>query len=478
MNDKKPNAEIALPSLLLPTDKPVLFMSVSIGWAIRNFFQTGIVEKLKPHFKVVALATPKARRSLCELGFDRGIKVLEIEVGEEPLAWKMFRQIKKKTYMEGRKSSTEAIWEKYHPRPPYQKIGGKAVKFVIRLGNAQRLYNWMDRLDLRINRDKRLANIFQKYRPVMFFATHATAYFEECLLRNAIAANVPAVFMILSWDHLSSKILLNQNLHSVFVWNNHTKQEILQTYLCYRSEQIKVTGIPQYDLYATKPSITYADWCHKYGLDPARRTILFSTMPQSRHEQQHIIIEELLKAIVSGKKLPFDLQVLIKCHPFDNFKGYDVFLDRYPVGIHRNSFELTQTQEDWIPAPSEIEASRDALYFSTLNINIFSTVTIEAAYFDKPVVHIAFDPQPIKNRVPCREYYNLDHFKPIVDTGATILVYNYEDMFDAINQSITQPELLAEQRKMLVKKYVGRNIGTASSAVALELNKICKDLKK
>lgn len=458
--------------------KPALAISISIGWAIRNFFQTGIVESLKSHFEVVALATPKAKRSLCELGFNHGIKIIEIEVGEEPLTWKLFRQLKKKIYMEGRQSSTEAIWEKYYPRPFYQKFGGKLIKSLIGLCNARPLYNGIDRLDLRMNKDRRLAHIFQEYRPVIFFATHATAYFEECLLRNAIGANVPSVFMILSWDHLSSKILLNQRLHSVFVWNNLTKQEVLKTYPLYRSEQIRVMGIPQYDLYAIKPNITYADWCGKYGLDPARRTILFSTMPQSRHEQQHIILEELLKTIMEDKRLPADLQVLIKCHPFDNFKGYDALLNHYPVGIHRNSFDITQTQEDWIPAPSEMEASRDALYFCIMNINIFSTVTIEAAYFDKPVVHIAFDPQPVKNRIPCHEYYNWDHFKPIVDTGATILVHNYEEMFNAIKQFISTPELLAEQRTLLVKKYIGREVGTASSAVTCELIRIYKDLEK
>jgi hypothetical protein len=393
------------------------------------------------------------------------------------LRWKLFRQLKKKIYMEGRQSATEAIGEKFFPRPFYQKIGGKVIKSVIGFLNAQRLYNSIDTLDLRINKDRRLAGIFQKYKPDIFFATHATSYFEECLLRNAIEANVPTVFMILSWDHLSSKITLNQNFHSIFVWNNYTKQEVLQTYPFYCSEQIKVTGIPQYDLYAKRPTITYADWCRKYGLDPARRTILFSTMPQSRHEQQHIIMEELLKTIIEGKKLPTDLQVLIKCHPFDNFKGYDALLNRYPVGIYRNSFDANETQEDWIPLPSEMESSRDALYFCTVNINIFSTVTIEAAYFDKPVVHIAFDPLPIENRIPCHAYYNWDHFKPIVDTHATILVKNYEEMYDAINKFISKPELLAEQRKLLVDKYIGKEVGTASEAVASELIRIHRHMK-
>jgi hypothetical protein len=460
----------------LPPTKPTLFISVSLGWAIRNFFQTGIVESLKSHFDIVVLASSKGARSLYSLGYHQGLKVLEIEVGEEPLVWKLFRQLKKKIYMEGRESATEAIWEKYHPRPLYQRVGGKAIKSFIKLLNVQRLYQKIDRLDSRINRDNRVKDIFGSNRPAMFFATHATAYFEECLLRNALDARVPTVFMILSWDHLSSKILLNQNLHSVLVWNTFTKQEILQTYPVYKPEQIKVVGIPQYDPYAVKPSITYADWCRKFALDASRRTILFSTMPQSRHEQQHIILEELLKAIIEGKKLPSDLQVLIKCHPFDNFKGYDELLGRYPVGIYRNTFDSSQTQEDWIPSPAEMEVSRDALYFCTLNINIFSTVTIEAAYFDKPVIHIAFDPLPIKDRIPCHEYYNWDHFKPIVDAGATILVHDYEELFDAINKFICRPELLAERRKMLVEKYVGREVGTASTAVTSELVRIYKDL--
>jgi hypothetical protein len=473
------NPDGCMPSTLnaAPSEKPVLFMSVSLGWAIRNFFQTGIVERLKSHFEVVVLASPQARRSLCELGFDQGIKVIEFDPGEEPLTWKLFRQLKKKIYMESRESATEAIWERYFPRPLYQRVGGRVIKSCIRLLNARRLYIWVDKLDSRINSDNRLSAVFGHYKPAIFFATHATAYFEECLLRNAIAANVPPVFMILSWDHLSSKILLNLHLHSLLVWNDHTKQEVLQTYPFYRSEQIRVTGIPQYDVYVKKPNLTYADWCRRYNLDPERRTILFSTMPQSRHEQQHIILEELLKAIAEGKRLPSDLQVLIKCHPFDNFEGYDELLGRYPVGIYRNSFDSSQTQDDWIPSAEEMEVSRDALYFCTININIFSTVTIEASYFDKPVVHIAFDPLPIKGRIPCHEYYNWDHFKPIVDVNATILVHGYEELFDAINQFMAKPALKARERKILVEKYIGRAVGTASDAVTSELIDICKRLE-
>lgn len=456
--------------------KPVLFISVSIGWVIRNFFQTGVADKLKAHFKIVVIATPKASKSIRLLGYHKDIHLIEADVDDEPISWKVLRQVRKKVYLESRNSSSERIWEKYYPRPMYQRIGSRILKGVMRFFDGTRLYKLLDDIDLKINRCCKFDEFFENYCPVMFFATAATSYFEECLLRNAVAAGVPTVFMILSWDHLSSKILLNRKLHSILVWNNHTKNEILQTYRYFRPGQIRVVGIPQYDLYALKPSITYSEWCRKYGLDPKRRTILFSTMPQSRHDQQHIIVEELLKAIVGGKKIPLGLQVLIKCHPFDNFRGYDLLLNRYPVGIYRNSFDVTQTQEDWVPTSSEIEASRDALFFCALNINIFSTVTIEAAYFDKPIVQIAFDPLPINNRIPCREYYNWDHFKPIVETAATTLVHDYDELFDAVNRSLTEPQRLAEQRKRLVDKYVGKTIGTAASCCACELVRLHEEI--
>jgi hypothetical protein len=452
-----------------PAAKPVLLMSVSIGWAIRNFFQTGIVEELRAHFDVRVLATPRAAEHLRELGCGCGIAVHPIDVGKEPFLWKLFRQARKKAYLEGRASATEAIWEKYSPRPWHQKAGSRLIKAALRLGHGQGLYGALERLDLKVNVDRRFAALFPRREPAIYFATHATTYFEECLLRNALASGLPVAFMILSWDHLSSKVFLNRHLDTILVWNPHTRRELLQTYPWYRPEQIKVVGIPQYDGYARPPDLSYGDWCRKYGLDPRRRTILFSTMPQSRHDQQHIILEALLREIDTGKKLPPDLQVLIKCHPFDTFPGYAVLTEKYHAGIHRSGLSERQDQEDWSPQASEIEASRDALYFCSLNINIFSTVTIEAAYFDKPIVHIAFDPQPVAGRIPCHEYYNWDHFRPIVQKGATLFARSYEELFDAIDCSLRDPGRLREQRQDLVRTFIGRRVGTASSAVVEEL---------
>ena len=449
--------------------RPVLAISISASLALRNFFQTDVIPQLQRHFEVVVLASPSLARTMAQLGYDALVPVHTVDPGSEPRSWQLLRQLKKKVYMEGRASATEAIWERYQIRPAYQKLGGWFVKRTIRLVNATRLYSWLERLDLAVNRDRRYRELLRELGVSVYFATHATSYWEEVLVRNAQAAGIPSVYMVLSWDHLSSKVLLHETFTRVLVWNTHTRDELLATYPAYRPEQIRVVGIPQYDAFADAPTMAYAEWCAQYGLDPARRTILFSTMPQMRHDQQHVIIERLLQAIQSGE-VPTDFQVLIKCHPFDAFPGYDALLGRYPVAIRRTQLAPGQPIEEWMPSPREVEESRDCLFFCSINVNIFSTVTIEAAWLDKPIIHIAYDPLPIgPGRIPCREYYEWEHFKHIVEKDASVLVQSHEELLEAVRRYAADPSHKQEGRRRVVRTYIGESMGQGARGVASAL---------
>jgi len=274
--------------------------------------------------------------------------------------------------------------------------------------------------------------------------------------------------MVLSWDHLSSKVILNKKYDRILVWNRLTKSEILRTYPSYIDDQVRIVGIPQYDIYKEKPELSYHQWCENYGLDSNKKTILFSTMPQVRHNQQHIIIERLLKAIVEGE-LPHDLQVLVKCHPFDNSDLYDGFPGKYPVAICKSTLKSGLPQEKWIPSEKETRVSRDCLYFCAMDINIFSTVTLEAAYFDKPVIHIAFDPMPVSGRIPCREYYNFEHFKNITRANAAKMVFTQEELYRAISNYLAHPEFQKKERQELLAQYLTIDPGSATDNVVREI---------
>ncbi len=438
----------------MPEEKPTIFISISIGWAVRNYFHTGIIDALSERYRIVVFTTKPISDALIRQGYGEIVELRIMGQEQEPRRWRLFRQLKKKIYMESRRCSTELIWEKYSRRPRYQRIGGWAIRRLTRFVPAVTLLHAVETLDFRINRDSALTGLFRRSRPLFLFATHASSFLEERLLRSAVRAGVPVHFMVLSWDHLSSKIIMSRRYHTVFVWNEITKREILETYPSYRPDQIKIVGAPQFDGYAQSPALNYDAWCRAWGLDPSRKTILFTTAPDVRHDQQHLIVQELGEHILRGDGVPRDLQIFLKCHPFDLNPNYEPLSRKYPVAVYRPSADIADPQENWIPSRDEMQIARDCLAFCCMNMNIFSTVTLEAALLDKPIIHIAFDPLPVVNRIPCREYYNFDHFKRVVDMDASLLVGGYDELFKAINTYLENPSHKAAQRKRLAETFL------------------------
>jgi hypothetical protein len=449
--------------------KPTILISMSVAWAIRNYLHTGIVDELLKFFNVVIVTTSKIRDRILEQGYGRGIIFESYDELVEPTLWKLMRELKKKIYMESRLCSTEELWERYRKRPIYQKLGGSVIKMLNKCIDGKRLLSAVEFADTKLNSDFVFKSLFNKYKPCLLFATHASHYFEESLVRAAWSNRVPAALMVLSWDHISSKIVLGNKYSRILVWNRWMKSEILDTYSCYKEDAIRVVGIPHFDIYASKPVCSYDSWCEKYKLNPKKKTITFFTMPQVRHSEQHIIIGQILKAIDDGRIRHRDVQLLIKYHPFDDMVVYSSLLNSKNVRMCATTLNGGGKQEEWYPRPDELEISRDCLYHSHITMNIFSTVTLEAAIFDKPIINIAYDITPPVNRIPCREYYNFAHFRDITNFSATKLVTSETELIDAINIYLANPRMDSENRKRLIAEYCGNVDGNSAMRVVEQL---------
>lgn len=82
----------------------------------------------------------------------------------------------------------------------------------------------------------------------------------------------------------------------------------------------------------------------------------------------------------------------------------------------------------------------------------------------------------MKNRVPCREYYDWDHFKHIVEKDATILVENYGQLYAAIRKFLADPTHKSAERRTLVRTYIGKPVGQSARAVADAVLEFARDI--
>jgi CDP-glycerol glycerophosphotransferase (TagB/SpsB family) len=448
-----------------------VFLTASTPWILRNFFHAGVVDKLLESAEVVVFTTPVLKTGLVRDGFDPKVTIVTAESRPEPFLWKVSRQLRKKLYMELRGAETEALWNKFGNRSLTQRVGGRAVAAATGVLAGRRTFRALTRADLILNRSSRFRELFTSRRPSVLFATGVNSHFEDSLLRSARTASVPVIYMPSGWDHLSTKVVLSDSYRAVLTWTDVQRDEAISTYPWLDSQNVRTVGIPQFDAYANRSAIDRGTWARRYGLDPTKKTIVYFSMPQVRHSDQHLIIEGIAEQIAAGSELPNDLQLLIKCHPFDDYSKYEGLVARFPhVRMHPTTLTPGGDPLTWLPSPGEIEAMRDSLTHADVTINIYSTVTIEAALFDKPIIHVAYDLRPLPpGRIPCAEYYNFTHFKPVVAYGASDLAYSQTQLYALIKDGLANPGKRRTQRRLLAADFCGPIDGRSGERVVEEV---------
>jgi len=88
---------------------------------------------------------------------------------------------------------------------------------------------------------------------------------------------------------------------------------------------------------------------------------------------------------------------------------------------------------------------------------------LEGCYFDKPVIHVAFDCPGQTNPIPCRKYYDFDHFRPIVELGCSTLAEDMASLLDAVAEAAKDPTLRQDGRRRVVDRYFGVARGSAGA---------------
>jgi CDP-glycerol glycerophosphotransferase (TagB/SpsB family) len=104
-------------------------------------------------------------------------------------------------------------------------------------------------------------------------------------------------------------------------------------------------------------------------------------------------------------------------------------------------------------------------------VNLSSTVAIDAAIFDRPIVNLDYDPEPgAPNQRLVKDVNHVwTHFKPIAESGGVWLVDDAAAMIEATRTYLAHPELHREQRRaiaaLVCQHLDGRCGGRMASAL-------------
>ncbi|MEK9643937.1 MAG: hypothetical protein VW547_00195 [Alphaproteobacteria bacterium] len=312
--------------------------------------------------------------------------------------------------------------------------------------------------------------------------------FDHYVLRAAGKLGIPRAVIVLSWDNTTTRGYPGATADHVIAWSDIMKWELAELNDV-PEETITVEGVAHFDHYfRPDPDYDRAEFLESLGLDPEKRTILIATKSPNCYAQNPNIAQLIAQAI-EDRRLPEDCQVLVRVHPLhyryrngrflyeDVLTVYRRLADEHP-SIRLNEPVITSQSVNYDMADQEILFLSRLLKSTDVLVNFFSTMNIEAAIFDVPMVNINFDDLPPLypcergHRYDIRIDYESDHNQRIVASGGTRIADNPAEMIEQIRTYLADPGLDAEGRHKIVDREVGPNRGQAAAAIGRRILEI------
>lgn len=295
--------------------------------------------------------------------------------------------------------------------------------------------------------------------------------FLESQMATVAAAkrlNIPVIAFITSWDNITTKPRMIYEYEGYIAWSEQMKRELHQFYPQSRGSRIAIIGAPQFDVFfRPEYRLTREEFCGLYGLEPDRPIILYCLGSPNLIREDHGALQYLEQA----RRHPTlsKTQTIIRAHPghlesklteFDKIRASFPEVVVQGPGKHweRFPFQGEQAVIEWV----------NTIRHADVVINLASTMTVDAAIFDKPVVNIDFDPEPGgPNHQMVKEINrSWNHFSPISQSGGVWNATNVEEMITATAKYLAAPELHREQRRWIVNHVCGAVDGQAGRRMA------------
>jgi hypothetical protein len=303
-------------------------------------------------------------------------------------------------------------------------------------------------------------DLLDQYKPDLVISDAAGWRLDRYLLREVNRRGIKTATAIVGWDNPSSNGLVGASVDYVNVWSKiHTWE--MNVGLDWPMDKIHVGGMPLYDNYLSgKWAVSRKEYFKVHGLDPDKKLVAFVATALNITPNLHLV--ELLAEIIASGKLAQPAQLLIRLHPnhFRSIPHYEQEREaiyevakRYP-DVH---IIAPQALAGDLPRYSgeDFEEKGSMLAHADVVVTIYSTMVVETAIHDKPVVSACINtPTGWKDHywIPLSEVPTWPTAARVDEMGASRVAFTPEQMVEALNLYLKSPQTDAENRRRFIKQ--------------------------
>jgi hypothetical protein len=333
------------------------------------------------------------------------------------------------------------------------------------------LFRWFD---FKIVKNNSFDTFFEKYKPSLVFLANLFEDHEVNLLRAAKKNNVFSIGLINSWDRVTARCILRLLPNKLIVFNDAVKEEVVETNYV-KPTDIFVSGLPQYDYYFLPVESRRGDFLEKVGLGEDDKVIFYSPIGGMFSNSDWEMID-LLHRLNNEGKFGENVKIFVSFPPNDFIKEEELkkrpwLLYQY-IGVRFSKVRST----DWDITSRDLENLKNLLFHTSVVICYASSLSVDAAVFDKPVININFE---VKENGSLSKsptvFYQMTHYKKALAVGGIRLVNNENELIEWVRKYLENPSLDRDGRRRLVErqcKYVdGKSVDRITSYINSFLNK-------
>lgn len=452
--------------------RKTVFIFITHGFHVRNILYTNILGRLAEKCNVVIFC-PREDLDNFKKEFEGGNVSVEAIFSSSSRFEKMMSEVRRYLFTNPARNKTNNIFilnmRKEKPVKYYLLITCNNIFGRFRV--LRELWIYIERLFVNGAEYER---IFNNYKPnVVLTATYGTQPDEIRFLRCAKRMGVKSISIVPSWDNLSSKGIIGERPDKIAVWGDVMKTEAIEIH-DYHEDDILIAGAPQFDWCAHKELFKSRDeFCTEMGLDPKKKIICYGTITPKYFPHNTEIIE-ILADCIRRAVFSYPCQVLVRLHPqvvddgiwSDKLSDYLALEKKYPF-IRCDIPKVKKWNNITPPDRADGLHLAELLYHSDVCLNPGSTLTVDAAIEDTPVIGIGFDghkEKPYENSI--RRWYDFTYYKPVIETGGVRIAHSKEDLVSLINAYLGNHSMDREGRKKIIDIECYKIDGKAGERIA------------
>ncbi|WP_062122320.1 hypothetical protein [Geofilum rubicundum] len=308
--------------------------------------------------------------------------------------------------------------------------------------------------------------MLNEHQPDVIFSTHQRSLDGSVIVEAAKALGIKTIGAIYSWDNLPKARLLVRTEHYV-VWSDYMKQEMADYYPEIHSENIVVTGTPQFEFYFNKDLyMDRAAFFAQEGLDPNRKVLCFSgndlTFPCDEK-----YLNDLAEALMQmpEKDRP---QVLLRRAPVDLSGRFKPVIEQFPELIKASDPLWKTYSKGWsfiVPTREDIKLLVNVALHADAVINVGSTMAHDFAVYGKPAIYINYD-QPSVTHWSAVTNNQYQHFRSMPNKDCVIWLNGKDEIAACVNKAMNGPLPDAETRAAWFRVVALQPLAEASKRIA------------